>query len=351
MCNTQSAPLRVAAKQRSLLIDFRWPPAIPPFFPPLWLRGGHVQTLAGAFWPKRLPAYRATPRPVKLDDGDMVVIHDDCPPDWQPGNAAALLMHGLSGCHLSPLLVRLAHKLSACGVRVFRLDLRGCGAGLGLAQKPYHAGCSNDLAQVVTAVLAWCASPLTLVGVSLSGNILLKYLGEAPDRVPADVVRAMAINPPIDLARSVATLDRSVNRWYDRHFFVQLTRHLHERRRQLPDAPFPAGAPRSRRLYDFDDWYTAPVSGFGNAATYYARCSAMQFLPHVRVPTAILTARDDPLVPVAMFEEHSSAWPSNVHLAIVDGGGHVGYIARRGVDPDVHWLDWRVVEFVARSTE
>jgi predicted alpha/beta-fold hydrolase len=297
------------------------------------------------YWPQRLLDYRAVARWVTLDDGDVVVVHDDCPPDWQPGGVAAILLHGLTGCHLSPLMVRLADKLSARGVRVFRFDMRGCGAGMGLARKPYHAGCSDDLAQVVANVLTWCEASLVLIGVSLSGNILLKYLGEAPERVPDAVVAAMAINPPIDLARSVATLDGRVNRWYDRHFVGQLTRHLDEHCRRWPEATLPAGRP-PRRLYDFDDWYTAPTSGFGNAANYYERCSAAQFMPQIRVPTLVLTACDDPMVPVAMFEESHSAWPSNVHLEIVNGGGHVGYLSRRNIDPDVHWLDWRVVECV-----
>jgi predicted alpha/beta-fold hydrolase len=316
--------------------------------------------LAATIWPTRLPAYRAVARRVELDDGDVVVVHDDCPPDWRPGGIATLLMHGLGGCHLSPLLVRLVEKLTARGVRVFRFDMRCCGAGLGLARRPYHAGRSEDLAQVVTSALEWCttnssvhehagdspAPSLVLVGVSLSGNILLKYLGEAPERVPLAVTRAVAINPPIDLIQCVATLAGPINRWYDRHFVSSLARHLHEHRRRLPDAPVPTGRPRSRRVYDFDDWFTAPVSGFPNAKTYYERCSAAQFMSKIRVPTLVLTARDDPMIPAAMFESHHPNWPAAVHLAIAAGGGHVGYIARRGIDPDVHWLEWRVIEQV-----
>lgn len=338
-----------------------WPPAIAEFQAPWWLHSGHAQTLAAALWPSRLPRYHAVSRRVELDDGDEVVVHDDCPPGWRPGDTAALLMHGLSGCHLSPLLVRLTERLAARGVRAFRFDLRGCGAGVGLARRPYHAGRSEDLASVVAAVLNWCASdssgnhgrvrgtpasPLVLVGVSLSGNILLKYLGEAAERVPAAVTRAMAINPPIDLTRSIATLAGPINRWYDRHFVGTLMHQLDDHFRHRPDAIRPAIRRRPRRLHDFDDWFTAPIGGFPNADVYYERCSAAQFMPSIRVPTLVLTSRDDPLVPAEMFESLRTHWPDNVHLAIAAGGGHVGYIARRGIDPDTHWLDWRVLEFV-----
>ena len=334
---------------------------IPPFRPPWWLTSGHAQTLGAVYWPGKLHEYRAVPRRIDFEDGDAVIVHDDCPAGWPADGRVALLMHGLSGCHRSPLLVRLAAKLSERGVRVFRWDMRGCGAGAGLARRPYHAGRSEDLARVVDSVLAWCepdrqsfadsiSSPsLTLVGVSLSGNILLKYLGEAPDRVPPQVKQAVAVNPPIDLKRSVQSLDRSINRWYDRYFVGAMLRHLAERQRLVPDAAMPDVMQRPRRLYDFDDWYTAPVSGFLNAAAYYEQSSAAQFLPQIRVPTTIFTARNDPMIPVEMFDHAAGRWSPRVKLMVSDGGGHVGYIGRRGIDPDEFWLDWRIVDLVTMN--
>jgi predicted alpha/beta-fold hydrolase len=322
---------------------------IPPFRPPLWLQGGHAQTVAGTFWPGRLPRYQAEARRVTLDDGDVIVVHDDCPPHWQPGGLVTMLIHGLAGCHLSPYMVRIAAKLAARGVRVFRMELRGCGAGAGLARWPYHAGRSDDVRRVVASVAEWTGgSPLVLVGFSLSGNILLKYLGEAPDLVLPNVSRAIAVNPPIDLERCVRTLDRFANRSYDRHFVALLLKQLDKRRRILPDAPMPAQPLRSRRLFDFDDWYTAPISGYGSAREYYERCSSAQFLPRVRVPTTVLTARNDPLVPVEVFQQQ--ALPESVRLVIAEGGGHLGYIARANSDPDTRWLDWRVVDWVTGLT-
>ena len=268
----------------------------------------------------------------------------------------ALLVHGLGGCHRSPLLVRLAAKLNERGVRVFRWDMRGCGAGVGLAGRPYHAGCTDDLRRVIASVLTWCSlgeqnalCRLTLFGVSLSGNIVLKYLGESPESVPSQVVQGIAVNPPIDLAASVRTLAGRINRMYDRHFVGALSRHLVERQRLRPDAPMPAVSKRPRTLYEFDDWYTAPMSGFSDADTYYAKCSAAQFVSHIRTPTTIITSCNDPMVPVEMFSPERVHCSPSVRLAIASGGGHVGYIARPGLDPDVYWLDWRVVELIAGS--
>lgn len=327
-----------------------------PFIPPWWLSGGHRQTLAAAYWHGDLNAYRAIPRQVVLDDGDIVVVHDDSPATWRHGDRAALLMHGLSGSHQSPLLVRLAAKLLAAGVRVFRWDLRGCGAGVGLARFPYHAGRSDDLAHVVQNVVTWCTeagdppSPfLSLFGVSLSGNILLKYLGEDPDRVPSQVAQAISVNPPIDLLQSVSALDGVLTRWYDRHFVSKLSEALELRKQQRPDTPVPRVSQRPSRLIQFDDWYTAPVSGYATAHEYYRRCSADQFMPEIRVPTTVITSADDPIVPLASIVATKEQWSTSVRLAIASGGGHVGYIARRGIDPDEFWLDWRIVELITQS--
>ena len=241
-----------------------------PFHPPWWLRGAHGQTLAAGYWFGQLVDYRAVPRLIALDDGDVVVVHDDCPAGWKPGDPVAVLMHGLIGSHQSPLLVRLAAKLNSSGIRVFRWDMRGCGAGAGLARLPYHAGCSDDLAQVLKYVIDCCkpvesTSPvrhhgdsirpfLHLLGVSLSGNILLKYLGESPERVQPEVSQAIAVNPPIDLARSVGALSGSLTGLYDRHFVGKLILDLQKRRSQRPDAPKPAHWNRPRSVMEFDNW-------------------------------------------------------------------------------------------------
>ena len=264
-------------------------------------------------------------------------------------DGAVLLVHGLAGSARSPLLLRLAQRLYEQGRRVFRLDLRGCGAGLGLARLPYHAGRSEDLAEVVAAIQTWTSTTgtsasLVLFGVSLSGNILLKYMGEQGTALPVNIAGALAVNPPIDLAQCVASLRRPMNRGYDRFFVRALRRQLAVHLQRFPEAPRPVAGFAPRTLYEFDDGYTAPVSGYDNARNYYALCSAAQFLPRICRPTLILTADNDPLVSAQLFTAQPVSDSVAVH--VVTGGGHVGYRGCAGRDADPHWLDWRVVEFV-----
>ncbi len=323
------------------------PTTIPPFRSHWAFAGGHRQTLAGAFFPGRLPDERAVIRQIPLPDSDTLVVHDDCPSEWSHQNPVVVMLHGLAGCHRSSYLVRMAAMLNQHGVRTFRLDLRGCGAGFGLALKPYNAGCSDDVLAVLRAVTTWCpGSPISLFGFSLGGNIVLKLLGEAPDQLPSALVRAAAINPPIDLARCTYGLSRWPLRHYDAYFVRQLLQRLRELQQRRADFVPPSFPRTPRRLVEFDDQFTAPRSGFHNADDYYQRCSSEQFIPAIRVPTLILTARNDPLIPVASFENLSP--PNNVRLHIAEGGGHLGYLAHANGQPAREWLqrqlrDWMLV--------
>jgi predicted alpha/beta-fold hydrolase len=258
-----------------------------------------------------------------------------------------LLLHGVAGCHGSPYLVRTAHKLNRCGIRTFRLDFRGMGAGRLLARRPAHAGRSADVRAAIEWMVAACpGSPQTLVGFSMGGNIALKLLGESPQALPAALDSALAIAPPIDLTRCARNLDRGVQRWYSRSLTRMLLRTLRDRQHLLEDLPTPLSR-LPRRLWDFDDWITAPLSGFSGAADYYAQNSAAPLLARIQVPTLIVTASDDPLIPVAMF--HETPLARHVQLQITQQGGHIGYYAQGGSDPDRWWLDWRIVEAIVES--
>jgi predicted alpha/beta-fold hydrolase len=133
-------------------------------------------------------------------------MHDDQPDAWRPQQRVVLLVHGLCGSHRSGYLVRIARQLNQRGVRTFRLDMRGCGAGLALAHHPYHSGRSDDIRQALKYLSERCAgSPLTLLAFSLSANTALKMLGES-EALPTALDQAIVVSPPVDLARCVASL-------------------------------------------------------------------------------------------------------------------------------------------------
>jgi hypothetical protein len=135
-----------------------------------------------------------------------------------------------------------------------------------------------------------------------------------------------------------------LNRPYDRHFVKLLLKQLHERQRVLPDAPAASFIRPPRGLWEFDDQYTAPVSGFGGAADYYRRASSAPLAPQIRRPTLVIASRDDPLVPWRPFLRLVDL--PCMQVEITERGGHLGFVGRAGIDADRRWLDWRIVERV-----
>ena len=318
-------------------------------FRPVWfLRSGHLQTVVTDLFSGQLAPERAVQHTVTLPDGDQLIVHDDVPSGWAAGDATALLLHGLCGCHRAGYMVRTAAKLNARCVRTFRLDHRGCGAGRGLAKSPYNAARSDDVLAVVNEILRLCpGSRVGIAGFSLSGNILLKLLGEAPDRIPQAVDRAIAVNPPIDLSMCVQAISRAAFGLYDRHFARSLFRTISGSPQWRDDLPIARRRRPPRRVCDFDEEYTSLASGFANAADYYARASASRFLSNVRVPTLIMAAINDPVIPLAMFTQQQL--PPSIKLRIERHGGHMGYMGRSSGDADWRWMDWRVVDWLTSS--
>lgn len=323
-------------------------PSLPTFRAHPLIRGGHLQTLFPIAFRQKCPPYNATRHHVQLADGDQIVLHDDCPDAWGPGDRVVLLVHGLSGCYMSGYMERLAHKLPQVGARAFRMDLRTCGAGQGLATLPYHAGITEDLHAVLAKIEQLCeGSPVALIGFSMSGNMVLKLVGEAPQDVPPTVDRAMAVNPPVDLNACAMRVKQGISRVYDRHWGRKLVR-LYQAIPTGPDSwDRPVVGSKLAGIREFDDAVTAKIHGFGTVDNYYAAASANQFASNIRIPTLIISAADDPMIAREAIERAN--WSSAVRVHITNSGGHVGYIAGNSEDPDKRWIDWRVIDWVQAS--
>jgi predicted alpha/beta-fold hydrolase len=313
------------------------------FAPLPLLSNPHVQTLLGHFLPAPGVPYTTRPWTIVLPDGDGLVLHDTTPPTWREGEAIAVLAHGLTGSHASRPIRRLACLLVARGTRVVRLDLRGAGAGLPLARRGYHAGCSEDVRCALEAIHHQAPiSPLWLVGVSLGGNAVLKLAGEASDRPVPHLRRVGALNPPIDIERCSQLISQAKNRLYEKFFVRGLVSDVQARQRLFADLPALAFPPRLS-LRDFDDLYTAPAWGFASALDYYRQASALSYIPRIRVPTLILTARDDPFIAPEPFEEVKPA--EVVTIRMVPHGGHLGYLSWEGI-ARARWAEYRMVDWL-----
>src|ERR1051325_1696739 len=276
-------------------------------FGPLPLLGNpHVQTILGNMLGVQYTP-RARRRAAPLPDGDRIALHETPPrptspllPGEGPGvrdlAPIALLVHGLGGTHRSTYMQRMTQRLSGLGWRVVRMDLRGAGAGVRLARRFYNAACSGDIRAVVEHLHAvFPEAPLTVIGFSLGGNIVLKYAGECADRPPAHLLGVAVIAPPIDLVRCSDLIAGFP--FYDAFYVRHLTQQVTEHQRCFPDLPR-VDFPRRLMLRQFDEMYTAPRWGYRDALDYSRQASAQPWIEAIRVPTFILTARDDPFVAV-----------------------------------------------------
>ncbi len=307
------------------------------------LSNPHVQTILGRFWPQCRESFPSVHSLVALPDGDALAVVVSTPEQWRGGDRTAVLVHGLCGCHGSPYMIRIASKLYVRGVRVVRVNLRGCGSGVGLARRPYHSGQSDD----IRCVLRWLAangpvSPVTLIGFSLGGNIVLKMAGEDGPSPTGGVERVATVSAPIDLDACSRLIEHPNNRLYENYFVRQLVTQVREMEQFFPELP-PTTFPPGLRLRTFDDLFTAPRSGFRDAAEYYSRSSAAPRIASIAVPALLISARDDPFISPAPYDALPSRTP--IELCLTDHGGHLGFLGRTGRLFDPRWMDRMILSW------
>lgn len=312
------------------------------FRPAWWLRGDHVQTLWPAFFRRRrLPAVEW--ERLELDDGDFLDLA------WS-GPAAGrivLFLHGLQGSIESHYAGGIMRALNRRGFRVCLMHFRGCGREINRLPISYHSGKTDDPQHVLEHIIrSHGRAPFAAVGVSLGGNVLLKWLGEQTDATP--LRRAVAISVPFQLADAARRLGNGASRLYQRHLVSSLQAAYREKFARIP-SPLDVDVERLNTFTLFDDQVTAALHGFEGVDDYYSRSSCRQFIPAIRIPTLILHARDDPFMfPDTPPDDYEL--PDNVWLEIPERGGHVGFI--EGPVPGFarYYAEQRVADWLAHPT-
>jgi predicted alpha/beta-fold hydrolase len=261
-----------------------------------------------------------------------------------------LLLHGLEGTVRSHYVGGFFRQAARRGWGADLLVFRGCGEEPNAAPRFYHSGETTDIAFVIDRIRdEYPNAPLLLAGVSLGGNVLLKFLGEAGETACEYVAGAVAISVPFDLERGARFIGRGFSRIYDRHFLRSLRRKALDKLARYPGLFDRKRLIHAGSIYDFDDAVTAPVHGFAGARDYYSRSSSIRFLERVRVPTLLLSAVDDPFLPSEVLDEVRSLAASNsaLRLEFTPHGGHVGFVAGRVPWKPFYYAEWRASEFLA----
>jgi predicted alpha/beta-fold hydrolase len=280
-------------------------------------------------------------------DGDFLDVHRLDAPSGAP---RLILLHGLEGTIRSHYIGGFFAEASRRGWAADLMIFRGCGDEPNRAARFYHSGETSDLTFVVDRVRAEVPdADIMLAGVSLGGNVLLKFLGERGRTLPSQIRGAAAVSVPFDLERGSRHISTGASRIYDRHFLRTLRRKAVAKLERFPGLFDAEALDRARSIYQFDDAVTAPVHGFASAHDYYTRSSALGYLERVAIPTLLLSARDDPFLPVAVLDEVRAAAARNSKLSLEfpAHGGHVGFVAGSVPWRPFYYAEWRVCEFLA----
>ena len=294
-------------------------------FQPIF-RNPHFLTIAGNFWPRKIDERRfpARRKQYRIDERNTVVALEHQPAGVARGQI--VLLHGLEGSADAGYMASFSQEALVRGFGVHRLNLRTCGGTEELCETMYHSGLTSDTRMVLETLRQSYRQPTFLVGFSLGGNVALKLAGElGKTNLLAGVC---AISTPLDLARCVRTMDKRSNFLYVRRFLDRLRSRVRRKSKLAPHLYNPAGLNQVKSIWEFDDRFTAPLFGFGTAANYYATQSSGQYLDAIRVPTLLICAKDDPLVPFEIYDH--PALRSNPALALLapQYGGHLGFLSR-----------------------
>lgn len=307
--------------------------------PPFWQINGHLQTIVpGKFRQVSGVAYER--ERIATPDGDFLDL------DWlrQGRRRLVVLTHGLEGDSSRQYILGTAKLFAQNGWDALAWNCRSCSGEMNRAFRMYHHGDVDDIQTVVHHALAKDGYDMVaLVGYSMGGNITMKYLGVLGQRAPAQVRAAVAFSAPCDISAAADALDRWDNRIYKKRFMDALSGKIRQK-----DADYPGRLDLSRlrtvrRWRDFDEWFSAPISGFRDAADFYRQASAKNFIAGIRAPTLLVNAANDPILlptcfPVEIAREHPF-----FHLEMPREGGHCGFQAR-GRD-EFSWSERRALEF------
>ena len=311
---------------------------------PTWLPGGHLQTI----WPA-LFGRRVTGQPVlyqrerwETPDGDFLDVDFLEYGSSTPGMPLLVMFHGLEGSSRSHYAEAFADWARNHGLAFAVPHFRGCSGEINRAPRAYHSGDVEEIGWILARLRTWHTArgggPTLAVGVSLGGNALLRWAGEAGLSASHSVSAVAAVCSPLDLAAGAHAIGRGFNRQvYTRMFLRTMKAKAYDKLAQHPGLFDSARMRSARDLYAFDDLFTAPLHGFAGVEDYWRRASAKPHLANIRVPGLALNAKNDPFVPASSLPGKDEAG-AYVTLWQPDEGGHVGFPEGAAPPGNVFWL-------------
>lgn len=292
---------------------------------PLWMPSRHIETVVPALW-RKISGLQYERERWELDDGDFIDL------DWKRGDnykRLVIICHGMEGSTDRAYMMGMAKALAPT-MDVLTWNFRGCSGELNRLPRFYHSGETSDLQGVIDyARNSKNYSSISLVGFSLGGNLILKYLGEQGRKAVGKIEKAIAISVPLHLKSCCEVISKPQHKMYSHRFLVTLKDKVRSKAVLMPDSVESANLKYINDLTSFDDYVTAPLHGFINANDYYAQCSSLFFLGDIAIPTLVINAKNDPFLSELAFPTEAELKNSMVNLMYPRKGGHVGFSASK----------------------
>jgi hypothetical protein len=314
----------------------------PTYKPPFYFKNDFVSTVYSGLV-RRVELKQERER-ITLSDGDFLDL------DWSYSETKSkkliILLHGLEGHAQRPYLTGAAKLFNDNNIDAVCVNFRGCSGEVNNKYKSYHSGATDDLEAVIEhAVSNKIYSEIYLKGISLGGNVILKYLGERPN-VPEQVKAAVAVSVPCDLHGSCKELHKIKNKLFHDRFLKDLVEHLKAKQIRFPNELSLEKVNAIKTLLDFDNVYTSKAHGFKDALDYYEKCSSLQFLSNIKTPTLVINSLNDSFLSPECYPVKEAKNNKNLHLEMPQYGGHVGFIDKK----NVYYNEKRALEFINANT-
>lgn len=313
-----------------------------PFRPAWWCRGGHAQTL-GALILRPTPHVPLQRERWDTPDGDFLDV-DRVAGD--PGVPCVVMFHGLESSSRAKQVLGFMAGVHRVGWEGLAVNFRTCSGELNRLPRAYHGGDTAELAWLLQRVIAEDPTrPVGCLGISLGGNVLVKYLGEQGAQLPTQIRAAVAISAPFDLAISVTYLERGMSRLYMWTLVRSLKQKMFAKLKQYPDVVDPSRLRAVRTLAQFDHLVTGPLHGFSDGHAYWRAASSAPFIPGIQRPTLLINSSDDPFFPADALPTHAVAQNASVSAEFVPSGGHMGFLEGGWPGRPILWAERRTMAF------
>ena len=341
------------------------------YHPPFWLHNAHAQTI----WPslfRRVKQPRFTPFRLETHDDDFIDLDlIQAQQDKRSERGLVVLSHGLEGSSRRHYMLGMAQAMLSLGLDVYSRNFRHCSGQPNRRPYMYHSGETSDLHRSVEYAVEQGYKSIVLIGFSMGGNQVLKYLGQGaqgasgrqnqPNQqlgasgasspvnpspsplVPKEVRAAVCFSVPCNLHDSSMRLANPSNRIYMEYFMRSLRRKIREKALLYPESLDITGLDRIKTFKTFDDRYTAPLHGFESAEDYWDKASCLPFLESIQVPSMLVNAANDPFLTPSCFPVEVARYHANLFLKIPKCGGHVGFVPNAG---SRYWSESTAVKFL-----